>query len=112
VRGSSWYAGLVLSIATIPFWFLARWQLGGSFTVSAQARHLVTTGIYARFRHPVYVFGGMAWTGALIVLLGWKAITIGVFIAALEVLRAFKENRVLAEAFGEEYDEYRKQVWF
>src|SRR5437763_15978587 len=35
----------------------ARYQLGRSFAVTAQARVLVTRGIYSRIRNPIYVFG-------------------------------------------------------
>lgn len=48
-RTSAWYAGLCLTIVTVPFWFAARWQLGASFSVRPEAHELVTTGIsYAR----------------------------------------------------------------
>lgn len=111
-RGTAWFAGLGLAAMTVPFWFAARWQLGESFSVTAQARRLVTHGVYSKVRHPVYVFGGVAWCGALLVLLGWKALAIGVVIVAVEVLRAVREERVLRETFGAEYEAYRASTWF
>jgi protein-S-isoprenylcysteine O-methyltransferase Ste14 len=111
-RTTSWYVGLGLAAVTLPFWFAARLQLGASFSATAQARQLVTHGVYSKIRHPVYVFGGVAWVGALLVLLGWRALTIGVIIAVIEFARARREERVLEQAFGAEYEEYRKHTWF
>jgi protein-S-isoprenylcysteine O-methyltransferase Ste14 len=110
-RGATWYVGLGLAAVTVPFWFAARWQLGASFSATAQARKLVTSGLYSKFRHPVYVFGGVAWLGALMVLLGWRAVIICLIVAAIELVRARREERVLAEAFGAEYEEYRRSTW-
>jgi protein-S-isoprenylcysteine O-methyltransferase Ste14 len=47
-------------------WLTARIQLGKSFSVRARARALVTTGLYSKFRHPIYLFGGVAYAGLLI----------------------------------------------
>lgn len=111
-REVSWFVGLGLAVLTVPFWFAARWALGASFTASAQARKLVTAGPYAKFRHPVYVFGTAAWIGALLGLLGWRALTIGVFIVVVQIVRARREEAVLAAAFGEEWEAYKPTTWF
>jgi protein-S-isoprenylcysteine O-methyltransferase Ste14 len=70
-REGNWYAGLAVAAVCTPFWIAARRQLGASFSVRPDARHLVTTGIYSKIRHPVYVFGTPAVMGALVALLGW-----------------------------------------
>lgn len=108
----TWYVGIGVSLVTVPLWFAARRQLGASFSVRPDARKLVTSGLYSKFRHPVYVFGGLAWFGALLVLLGWRAIFIWVIVAVIEVIRARREERVLLEAFGSEYEAYRRATWF
>jgi protein-S-isoprenylcysteine O-methyltransferase Ste14 len=46
-RTGYFYAGLGLTAAAMPFWILARLQLGRSFSVTAQARQLVTHGLYS-----------------------------------------------------------------
>ena len=109
---TAWYVGIVLAAVSVPWWFAARWQLGRSFSVSAQARGLVTGGLYSKLRHPVYVFGSVAWGAALMLLQGWSAIVIWLGIVAVEAVRARREELVLAEAFGEEYEEYRRRTWF
>jgi len=109
---AAWYVGLFLAAVSVPWWFLARWQLGAAFSVTAQAHRLVTSGVYSRFRHPVYVFGSVGWLGALMVLLGWKAVLIWAGIVLMEFFRARREERVLEETFGAEYAAYRDRTWF
>jgi protein-S-isoprenylcysteine O-methyltransferase Ste14 len=111
-RDTAWYVGLGLVAVSTPFWFAARWQLAGSFSVTAQARELVTSGLYAKVRHPVYVFGSVSWLGAVMTLLGWKALVIWVGVLAIQFARVRREERVLAEAFGAEYEAYRSTTWF
>ena len=111
-RALAWYVGLGLAVVSVPWWFLARWQLGASFSVPADARKLVTSGLYSKLRHPVYVFGSVGWFGALMMLLGWRAVVIWLGIVVMEIARARREERVLVEAFGPEYAEYRSRTWF
>jgi protein-S-isoprenylcysteine O-methyltransferase Ste14 len=111
-RVAPWYVGLCLAVGSVPLWFLARWQLGEAFSVRAGAHKLVTRGLYSKLRHPVYVFGGLAWLGALLALLGWGALAIGAVLAIIELGRARREERVLTEEFGSEYMEYRSRTWF
>jgi len=111
-REGNWYAGLAVAAVCIPFWIAARWQLGASFSVRPDARRLVTSGLYSKLRHPVYVFGTPAVIGVLVALLGWKALVIAVIVVPVEILRARREEAVLAETFGSEYIAYRELTWF
>ena len=111
-RDALWYGGLILSAACAALWFIARWQLGPAFSVGAQARRLVTSGLYSRLRHPIYVFGTMAFLFTLLALQGWKALVTWVVVILIQVARARREDRVLAEAFGAEYAAYRSGTWF
>ena len=111
-RVTPWYVGLCLAAAAAPWWFAARWQLGASFSVRPDARQLVTRGLYSKIRHPVYVFGSLAWLGALLALLGWSALIIWLVVVVIEIGRARREERVLAEKFGAEYEAYRSRTWF
>ena len=104
-----------LSIGAIGFvlWMLARQQLGKSFTVSAQAKALVTTGLYSKIRNPIYFFGGVAFFG---VFLAWgnPYALVGVIVLyfAMQLARARKESAVLEQAFGDEYRQYKARTWF
>jgi protein-S-isoprenylcysteine O-methyltransferase Ste14 len=104
-----------LSIGAIGFvlWMVARQQLGKSFTVSAQAKALVTTGLYSKIRNPIYFFGGVAFFG---VFLAWgnlfALVSVVAFYFAMQILRARKESAVLEQAFGDEYRRYKASTWF
>ena len=60
--------GLCLSVLGFILWTLARFQLGASFSVTAQARQLVSRGIYSRIRNPIYVFGSFVIAGVILLL--------------------------------------------
>ena len=106
------YLALCLSIACAVLWFIARWQLGNSFSVTAQARHLVTRGLYSKIRHPIYVFGTLAFLFVVLALQGWSGLIIWVVVLTIQVVRLKREERVLAETFGAEYTAYRSSTWF
>jgi protein-S-isoprenylcysteine O-methyltransferase Ste14 len=104
--------GLCLLVAGFVLWTIARFQLGNSFTASAQAKRLVSSGLYSKIRNPIYVFGSCVLAG-LILLLGrpmW--LLIFVVIVPLQIWRARKESQVLEAKFGEEYRKYRSATWF
>jgi protein-S-isoprenylcysteine O-methyltransferase Ste14 len=87
-------------------------QLGSAFSVMPQARRLVTSGLYARIRHPVYVFGTIASLSALLALQIWRLFAIAVVLVPITLLRARREQQVLGAAFGDEYRRYRERTWF
>ena len=104
--------GLCVLVAGFVLWTIARFQLGNSFTVSAQAKQLITRGLYSKIRNPIYVFGSCVLAG-LILLLGrpmWLLIFI--VLIPLQIWRARKESQVLEAKFGDEYRKYRAATWF
>ena len=60
--------GLILLVIGFVLWTIARFQLGTAFTVSPQARQLVSTGIYSRIRNPIYIFGSSVIAGLILFL--------------------------------------------
>ena len=116
VNGGVWHweftVGLLLVVPSFLLWVLARYQLGDAFTPRAEARRLVTHGLYSRIRHPIYVFAECMAAGIIIFMrLPWLCI---VWIPAIawQVVRARRENRVLEAAFGDEFRRYRSHTWF
>ena len=107
-----WFVPLALSVVCAILWFIARDQLGAAFSVKPEARHLVTTGLYAKLRHPIYVFGTMAFLLVLLAMQGWPGLAIWVIIIPIQIVRARREQHVLAQAFGAEYQAYRASTWF
>jgi len=106
------YTALCLSLVCALLWFIARWQLGEAFSVTAQARQLVTGGLYSKIRHPIYVFGTLAFLFVVLALQGWPAFIIWAIVILIQVARVRREERVLAETFGAEYTAYRSRTWF
>jgi protein-S-isoprenylcysteine O-methyltransferase Ste14 len=104
--------GAVIAGISFPLFVLARWQLGSSFSVKAKASRLVTTGLYSRIRNPIYVFGGLFIVGLSLLLSPWGPLVVALVIVPMQVVRARREERVLAEAFGEEYERYKSRTWF
>ena len=104
--------GAVIAGISFPLFALARWQLGSSFSVKAKASRLVTTGLYSRIRNPIYLFGGLFLIGLSLFLSPWGPLAVALVIVPLQVVRARREERVLAEAFGEEYERYKSKSWF
>lgn len=103
--------GLCLAAVGFVLWTVARFTLGSSFAVSAQAKQLVTRGVYAKLRNPVYIFGSLFIAGYILLLGRPRALLIFVVIIPLQIWRARKEARVLEAKFGEEYRAYRRGTW-
>ena len=104
--------GMGMAAIGLPLWFTARLQLGTSFAVRPKAKALVTTGLYSKFRNPIYLFGGLAYGGLLI---AWGKVIPLIAFALLypfyQFLRARKEAQILEKTFGDEYRRYRKGTW-
>jgi len=104
-------AGLCLALVGFALWSLARFQLGKSLAVTAQAKRLVTRGLYSKIRNPIYVFASLFIFGYLLLLGRPMWLLIFLLIIPLQTWRARKEARVLEAKFGEEYRFYRAGTW-
>jgi protein-S-isoprenylcysteine O-methyltransferase Ste14 len=101
-----------LLLTGFVLWTIARFQLGASFAVTAQARQLVTRGIYSKIRNPIYIFGSWLIAGAFLVIGRPLWLLIFVIIIPMQIWRARKEAAVLEAKFGDEYRAYRASTWF
>ena len=104
--------GLILSLLAFSLLTVARVHLGSSFSLTPQARQLVTQGIYSRIRHPVYLFSTLGLAGlALYVQMPLLLATLAIVIP-VQVMRARAEERVLEDRFGDAYRAWRATTWF
>ncbi|HTU33664.1 MAG TPA: isoprenylcysteine carboxylmethyltransferase family protein [Candidatus Acidoferrum sp.] len=110
--GARFWIGVSIAAVGTCLWGLARIQLGQSFSVGAQARQLVTTGLYAKFRNPIYLFGGIAYVGLFIALGNWILLAVFLALYSFQIGRVKREERVLEAAFGDGYRRYRASTWF
>jgi protein-S-isoprenylcysteine O-methyltransferase Ste14 len=103
---------LLLTIAGIAAVAVARYQLGNSFTLSPQARTLVTYGLYSKIRNPVYVFSAIALAGLFVYIDRPIYLVSFLVLIPLQFIRAHIESRVLEEKFGDTYRQYKSKTWF
>ena len=94
-------AGLVLCIGALT-------QLRGVENIN----HLVTTGLFAHLRHPMY-------TGFLLWIFGWglfhgAIISLGVGVSAIASILYWRwlEEQALESRYGDTYRDYRAKTWF
>ncbi len=103
--------GVAVALPSLVLVIIGRVQLGSAFSVRPKATELVTTGLYAKIEHPLYLFLDLFLAGLLValnrpvVLLAWGLLVI------VHVLEARREEKILAEAFGAAYESYRARTW-
>lgn len=107
------WIGLGLGIAGLGLWTWTQTVLGREWSPQLHLRadhRLVTGGPYAWVRHPMYT--GMFGVGVALALLSanWLFVTFAVAMIVGFVLRAPREERMMLEAFGEEYRIFMQQT--
>jgi protein-S-isoprenylcysteine O-methyltransferase Ste14 len=113
--GSMQYVGFILIAAGIFLREWSIWVLGKHFTVRVQVRDkakLVTQGPYRYIRHPSYTGGFLTFVGIPLAIGTWT----GALVAIIVSMTAYQyririEEEALHEAFGSEYEEYKKWTW-
>jgi protein-S-isoprenylcysteine O-methyltransferase Ste14 len=104
--------GVLLCMAGIAFAIWARVYIGSNWGMPMSVKRdaeLVIAGPYAYVRHPIY-------SGVLLAILG-SALVVGVWWFAIFIVSvfyfvwsAFREEKIMTEAFPEGYPAYRKRT--
>lgn len=84
-------------------------KLGRSFSMMAEARKLVTTGLYSVVRHPMYLSEQIAIAGIVIQNLSPYALALFTIHLWLQIQRMKYEERVLEKTFPD-YSDYKKRT--
>lgn len=107
------WTGFIIGVVSVLFWTWTQITLDTQWSAQLQLtkeHHLVTTGPYARIRHPLYA-AMLGWCVSLSLL---TANWIFVVVCTLSVLgllwRIPKEEQMMVEAFGEEYKAYMQRT--
>jgi protein-S-isoprenylcysteine O-methyltransferase Ste14 len=108
-------AGVVLTWIGIAIALWARWHLGQywSARVTLKEDHqLIRTGPYAFFRHPIYSGIILAAIGGALAVDRWRCVA-GVALIFLGYwIKARKEESMLAQQFGESFQEHCRHTGF
>jgi protein-S-isoprenylcysteine O-methyltransferase Ste14 len=105
-------AGLALLAAGLWLFHRSHADLGRNWSITLQVREehrLVTDGVYARVRHPMYLALLLYSVGQWLVLPNWVAGP--AYLVAFGILFAFRvvpEERMMEETFGAAYVDYAR----
>jgi protein-S-isoprenylcysteine O-methyltransferase Ste14 len=109
------YAGFVATLAGLGVATWARIHLGRNWSdkVVIQAGHqLIRTGPYARLRHPIYSGVLLGVLGTAVVLGQWRGAIAFLLLLTNYAVKARKEDRILAESFGQQFQEHKQRAGF
>jgi protein-S-isoprenylcysteine O-methyltransferase Ste14 len=107
------WIGVGLCFAGLLALLLSVISFGTSFRVGIDVEHpdeLVTTGIFAVSRNPIYVGAGLVLAGEFLVFPNWISLiylAAGIWLFHRQVLR---EEKFMREHYGPEYTEYCRRV--
>jgi len=107
------WAGLLLCVISVTGFAMTLASFGSSFRVGIDENapdKLVTNGMFAVSRNPIYVCFLMFFAGLFLIHRN-IVIAVAVVLFALAIHRqVLKEERFLISHYGKEYAEYRKKV--
>lgn len=107
------WIGFGLGLVTVVFWTWTQVTLDTLWSAQLQLRqehHLITTGPYARMRHPLYT-GLIGWAFSLALLTAnWIFVAVCLISAAGLIWRIPREEKMMIEAFGDEYKAYMQRT--
>lgn len=109
------WLGTALAVAGLAFAIWARRHLGEYWSgiVGLREGHqLIRTGPYAHIRHPIYSGLLLALAGSALALGTYADLAVWGIVAAGLCLKAKREEKLLAEEFGAEFQEHRRHTGF
>ncbi len=107
------WVGFGVGILSVIFWTWTQLTLDTQWSAQLQLKkdhHLITTGPYARIRHPLYA-GMFGWCLSLSLLTAnWIFVVVCLISIVGLFYRVPKEEQMMIEAFGDEYKAYMQHT--
>lgn len=103
------WIGFALGLASLGLWSWTQVALGKEWSPQLQLRkehHLVTTGPYARIRHPLYTAMIGYGTSLAFVTANWFFVFLAIMVIAGLFARVPKEEQMMIKEFDQEYKAY------
>jgi len=107
------WAGLALGIVAVPLVWWSHRTLGESFSYALEIKdehRLVTSGPYAKVRHPIYTAHSLFNIGMVLVAANWLLLLLWAIGIPYTYHRMFSEEKMMIEEYGDEYTDYMKQT--
>ena len=99
-------AGLVL----IAGWYLARRGMKEVFGTEREKPGVISTGVFRIVRHPIYTGAILFYLAAILSTLSIASAVFWLLVIGFYIYICKYEERILAEAFGNDYLEYKKKT--
>jgi protein-S-isoprenylcysteine O-methyltransferase Ste14 len=107
------WTGVAFGVISFALYTWSQGMLGKAWSPHLQMREehtLITTGPYARIRHPIYLALLVFLTGIALVTANWFFIALLVVSIVVLALRIPKEEQMMVDDFGEEYKVYMQRT--
>ncbi len=105
------YGLILLTVIAFLFWALAQHELGDALTLLPRGKRLITSGIYKKVRHPIYIASMGVFVCLSLYTMNALILVITFALIILQTFRAAFEEKVLLKTFGNLYMEYKKNTW-
>jgi protein-S-isoprenylcysteine O-methyltransferase Ste14 len=106
--------GIPLSLFSLLLLFWAHRTLGRNFSTGVAPKNdhrIIRKGPYALIRHPMYLAYFLLFIAAFLISQNWLIGATGLaIIGMLMTVRRIREERLLAERFGDDYRSYRENT--
>ena len=102
---------ILVCLPSCALMIMSRRQLGESFTVAPKAKVLVTTGLYSRIQHPMYLFLDLFILSIIVAIDIRPLIFVWAGLVITQLMESKREESVLSKAFCAEYEAYETRTW-
>jgi protein-S-isoprenylcysteine O-methyltransferase Ste14 len=109
------YIGFIAALAGLSIAIWARISLGRYWSdkiVLKVDHQLVRSGPYARMRHPIYSGVLLGVAGSALVVDEWRAVLAFLLLLTNYMVKAKREDKILAGAFAQDFIEHRRRAGF